>query len=263
MSIELVMLSSHLILCRPLLLLPSVFLGSRVFSNESALCIRWPNYWNFSISPSNDYSDVIPFGIDWFDLLAVQGTFKSFLQHHNLKAPSTQPSLWSNSYLSYMTTWKTIALTLWTFINKAVSLLFNTLSRFVIVFLPRSKHLLISWLQSPSAVILKPRKLKSVTASTFSSFYLPWSYGTGCHDLNFSDVEFQASFFTVLFHPHEEALQFLFTFCHQGGIIYVSEVVDISLGNVDSNLRFIQHGISHDVLRIFETKLIIIEYNFL
>ena len=170
MSTVSVMLSNHLILHCPLLLLPSIFPSIRFFSSESALHIRRPKYWSFSfsISPSNEYSGLISFRIDWFDFLAVQGNLKSLLQHHSLKASifSAQPSLWSNSYL-YMTTGKTIALTIWTFVGKVMSLLFNMLSRFVIAFLPRSKHLLISWLQSPSAVILEPKKRKFVTVSTF------------------------------------------------------------------------------------------------
>ena len=165
MSIQLVMPSNHLILCRPLLLLPSTFPSIRGFSNESALCIRWPNYWSFSfnISPSNEYPVLISFRIDWVDLLAVQGTLKSLLRHHSLKASI----LWCSAFLTvqlshpYMTTAKTVALTRWTFVDKVMSLLFNTLSRLVITFLPRRKRLLISWLQSPSEVILEPRKMKS------------------------------------------------------------------------------------------------------
>ena len=169
MSVELVMPSNHLILCHPLLLLPSVFPNIRVFSNELALRIRWPKYWSFSfsISPSNDYSGLISFRIDGFDLLAVQGTLKSLLQHHSSKASI----LWHSAYFivqkshPYMTTGKTIALTRWTFVGKVMSLLFNMLSRLVITFLPRSKRLLISWLQSPSAVILEPQIIKSDTVS--------------------------------------------------------------------------------------------------
>ena len=149
--------SNHLILCRPLLL-PSIFPSTRVFSNESALRIRWPNYWSFSfnISPSNEYSGLISFRIDWFDLFAVQGTLKSLLQHHSSKPSILQRSAFFLVQLSYpyMTTGKTTALTRWTLFDKVISLLFNMLSRFVITFLPRSKCLLISWLQSPSAVIL-------------------------------------------------------------------------------------------------------------
>ena len=146
MSIEAVMPSSHLILCRPLLLLPSIFPSIRVFSNESALHIRWPKYWsfNFSISPSNEHSGLIAFRMDWLDLLAVQGTLKSLLQHHSSKVSIVQCSAFFIVQLShpYMPTGKTIALTRWTFVDKVMSLLFNMLSRLVITFLPRSKHLL-------------------------------------------------------------------------------------------------------------------------
>src|SRR5574337_118852 len=170
MSIELVMPSNHLILCPHLLLLPSIFPSIRVFSNESALCIRWPKYWSFSfnISPSNEHSGLISFRIDWFDLLAVQGTLKSLLQHHSSKASILWHSAFSMVQLShpYMTTGKTIALIRRTFVGKVTSLLFNMLSRFVIAFLAWSKGLLISWLQSPSVVILEPKKIKSVTVST-------------------------------------------------------------------------------------------------
>ena len=154
--------SSHLILCRPLLLLPSIFPSIRVFSNESALHIRWPKYWSFSlsISPSNEHPGLISFGMDWFDLLAVQGTLKSLFQYHSSKASILQRSAFFIVQLShpYMTTGKTIALTRRTFVGKIMSLLFDMLSRLVITFLPRSKCLLISWLQSPSAVILEPKK---------------------------------------------------------------------------------------------------------
>ena len=162
---ELVMPSNHLILCRPLLLLPSVFPSIRVFSNELALRIRWPNYWSFSfnISPSNEHPGLISFRMDWLDLLVVQGTLKSLLQHHSSKASIFQCSAFFIVQLShpYMTTGKTIALTRQTFVDKVMSLLFNMLSRLVITFLPRSKRLLISWLPSPSAVILESRKIKS------------------------------------------------------------------------------------------------------
>ena len=157
---------SHLILCRPLLLLPSIFPSIKVISNESVLPIRWPKYWSisFSISPSNEYSGLIPFRMDGLILLAVQGTFKS-LQHHSSKASILQRSAFFIVHLShpYMTTGKTIALTRRTFVGKVMSLLFNMLSSLVISFLPRSKRVLISWLQSPSAVILEPQKMKSVT----------------------------------------------------------------------------------------------------
>ena len=155
--------SNHLILCCPFLLL-SIFPSVRVFSNESVLRITWPKYWSFSfnISPSNEYSGLISFRIDWFDLLAVQGTLKSLLQHHSLKASILWCSAFFTVQLSHphMTTGKTIALTRWTFIDKVMSLLFNMLSRLVIPFLPRSNCLLISWLQSPSAVILEPPQNK-------------------------------------------------------------------------------------------------------
>ena len=172
MSIESVIPSNHLILCHPLLLLPSIFPSIRVFSNESALCIRWPKYWRFSfnISPSNEYPGLISFRLDWLDLLAVQETLKSLLQHHSSKASILQRSAFFIDQLShpYMTTGKTIALTRQNFVGKVMSLLFSVLFRLVITFLPRSKHLLISWLQSPSAVILEPPKIKSATVSTAS-----------------------------------------------------------------------------------------------
>ena len=168
--------SNHLILCCPLLLLPSVFLSIKVFSNESALRIRWPKYWSFSfsISPSNEHPGLISFMMDWVDLLAVQGTLKSLLQHHSSKASMLQCSAFFIVQLShpYMTTRKTIALTRWTFVDKVMSLLFNMLSRLVITFLPRSKRLLISWLQSPSAVILEPKKIVSHCFHCFP-IYLP------------------------------------------------------------------------------------------
>ena len=155
MSIESMILSSHLIFCRPLLLLPSTFPRIRVFSNESVLSIRWPKYWSFSFSSSNDYSGLISFRMDWLDLLAVQGTLKSLLQHHNSKASILQCSAFFIVQLShpYMTPGKTIALIRQTIVGKVMSLFFKMLSRSVITFLPRSKCLLISWLQSPSAVI--------------------------------------------------------------------------------------------------------------
>ena len=163
---------NHLILCHPLLLLPSIFSSLRVFSKESVLRIRWPKYWSFSfsISPSNDYSGLISFRVDWLDLLAVQGTLKSLLQHHSLKASILRHSAFFIVQLShpYMTTGKIIPLTRWTFARKVMSLLFNMLSSLVMAFLPRSKCLFISWLQSPSAVILEPPKIKSLTISIVS-----------------------------------------------------------------------------------------------
>ena len=168
-SIELVMPFNNLILCSHLLLLPSILPSIRIFSNDSALQIRWPKYWSFrfSISPSNEYSGLISFRMDWFDLLAVQGTLKSLLnttvqKHHSL----VLSFLYSPTLTSI---WKTIALTRWTFVDKVMSLFFNMLSRLVITFLPRSKRFLISWLQSQSVVILEPRKIKLSTVSTVSS----------------------------------------------------------------------------------------------
>uniref|UniRef100_A0AC11CTP3 Uncharacterized protein n=1 Tax=Ovis aries TaxID=9940 RepID=A0AC11CTP3_SHEEP len=170
MSIDSVMPSNHLILCRPLLPLPSIFPSLRVFSNEPVLCIRWSKYWSFSFnnSPSNEHSGLISFRMDWLDLLAAQGTLKSLLQHHSSKPSVLLCSAFFLVQLSYpyMTTGKTIALTRWTFVGKVMSLLFNMLSRLVITFLPRRKCLLISWLQSPSAVILEPQKIKSAIVST-------------------------------------------------------------------------------------------------
>ena len=186
MLIELMMPSNHLILCCPLLLLPSIFPSIRVFSNESVLRIRWPQYWSFSfsISLSSEHLELISFRIYWLDLLAVQGTLKSFLQHHSSK----ESILWHSAFFivqllyPYKTTEKTLALTRWTFVGKALSLLFNMLSRFVIAFLWRNKHLLISWLQSPSAVILEPKKIKFLTVSIGSPSIchkwwnqMPWS----------------------------------------------------------------------------------------
>ena len=176
MAIELVTLSDHLICC-PLLLLPSVFPSIGVFSNESVLRIRWPKYWScsFSISPSNEYSGLISFIIDWFDLLAIQGTLKSLLQHHSSKTSI----LWCSTFFRvqfsqpYMTTGKTTALTRWTFVAKVMSLLFNVLSRLVTTFLPRSKCLLISWLQSPSAVNFGTQKNKVSHCFHCFPIYLP------------------------------------------------------------------------------------------
>ena len=172
MSIELVMPSNHLILCCPLLLLPSIFPSIRVFSNESALLIRWPKYWSFSfnISPTNEHPGLISLRMDWLDLLAVQGTLKSLLQHQGIKhskASIHRRSAFIIIQLShpYMTTGKTIALTKWTFVGKVMSLLSNMLSRLVVTFLPRSKCLFISWLKSPSAVIFSSVQFSSVTQS--------------------------------------------------------------------------------------------------
>ena len=164
--------SSHLIFCHPFLLLPTIPPSIRVFSNESTLHIRWPKYWSFSfsISPSNEYPGLISFRMDWLDLFAVQGTLKSLLQPHSSKASIFRHSAFFTAQLSHphMTTGKTIALTRWTFLGKVMSLLFNMLSRLVKTFLPRSKRLSISWLQSPSAVILEPQKINSDNVSTIS-----------------------------------------------------------------------------------------------
>ena len=184
MSIDSVMPSNHLILCHPLLLPPSIFPSIRVFSNESVIHIRWPKYWSFSfsISPSNEYSGLTFFRMEWLDLLAVQGTLKSLLQHHSSKASILQHSAFMIVQLShpYTNTGKTIALTRWTFVGEVMSLLFNMLSREVITFLSRSKCLLISWLQSPPAVILEPPKIKYVTVSTVYSFI--------CHEVMVPDA---------------------------------------------------------------------------
>ena len=184
--------------------------------------------------------------MDWLDLLAVQGTLKSLLQHHSTKASVLWCSAFFMVQLShlYMTTGKTIALTRWTFLRKVMSLLFNMLSRLVIAFLPGSKRLLMSWLQAPSAVILEPPKIKSLTVSIVSPSIC--HEVTGCHDLSFLNAEFEVRFLTF-FHFHQEALHFLFTFCHKGGVICISEVIDISTDNLDSSLCFIQSCISHDL----------------
>ena len=184
--------SNRLIIFCPLLSLPSIFPSVRVFSNESALHIRWPSIWvsaSTSVLPMN-VQDWSPLGWTGWDLLAVQGALKSLLQHHSSKASILRHSAFFMVQLShpYTTTGKAIALTRWTFVGKVMSLLFNMLSRLVITLLPRSKCLLISWLQSPSAVILEPSKVVSHCLHCFP-IYLPWSYGTRCHDLCFLNVE--------------------------------------------------------------------------
>ena len=188
MSIESVIPSNHLIFCHPLLLLPPIPPNIRGFSNESALRIRWPKDWSFSfnICPSNEHPGLISFRMDWLALLAVQGTLKSLLQHHSSKASILQHSAFFIVQLShpYMTTGKTIALTRQTFVDKVMLLLFNIKSKLVITFLPRSKHLLISWLQSPPIVILEPKNCFHCLP-----IYVPRSDGTGCHDLSFLNVE--------------------------------------------------------------------------
>ena len=213
MSIVFVMPSYHFILCRPLLLLPSIFPSIRISSNESALHIRWPKYWSFSfnISPSNEHSGLISFRMDWLDLLAVQGTLKSLL-HYNSKASV----LWHSSFFvvqlshPYITTGRAIALTIRTFVNKVMFLIFNTLSTFVIAFLPKSKCFLISWLQSPSSVFLEPEKIKPLSLSAlfphlFALKYwdrMPWSPFSECWVLRqlspLSSFTFIKRLFTLL-----------------------------------------------------------------
>ena len=203
MSIELVMPSNYLILCCPLLL-PSIFPNIRVFSVESALCIRWPKYWSFSfnIRPSNGHTGLIFFRMDWLDLLAVQGTLKSLLQHDSSKVSILRCSAFFIVQLShpYMTTGKTIALTRRNYVGKVITLLFNMLSRLLKTFLPRSKHLLISWLQSPSAVILKPPKIKSDTVSTIYFHYFHYShYPSISHEVMGPDAMIFVFFFFLIF----------------------------------------------------------------
>ena len=192
------MVSNYLILCHPLLLLPSIFSRIRVFSNDLALHFRWPKYWSFSFStsPSNEYSGLISFRIDCFDLLAVQGTLRSLLQLHSSKVSILQHSAFFLLQLShpYMTAGKSIALTRWTSFSKVMFLLFNTLSRFIIAFLLRSKRLLISWLQSLSAVILEPPKINVCPCFHFFSIYLPWREGTDVMILVFWMLSFKAAF---------------------------------------------------------------------
>ena len=194
MPIKLMMPSNHLILCHPLIFLPSIFPSIRVFSRVLVLHIRWPKDWSFSfsISPSNEYSGLISFSFDLFDLFAIQETLKNLLQHHSSKASILCCLAFFMVHFSHptMTTGKSIALIIQSFVSKVMSLLFNMLSRFVIAFLPRSKCLLISWLQPPSAVIFEPNKIKSVTVSIFFAIYLLWSDGTGYHNLGFLNVEF-------------------------------------------------------------------------
>ena len=255
MSIESVILSNHLILCRPLLLLPSIFPSIRVFSYESVLHIRWPKYWSFSfsISPSNEYLGLISFRMDWLDLLAVQGTLKSLLQHHSSDASILQHSAFFIVQLShpYMATGKTIALTRQTFVGKVcLCCLFNMLPMFVIAFLPRSKHLFISWLQSLSAMILEPPKYKACHCFHCFPQLLAMKWGDRVPWSSFFESWVLSQIFTLLFHFHQEALEFFFTFCHKGGVIYISEVIDVSAGNLDFSLCFIQPSVAHDILCI-------------
>ena len=205
MSSESVMPSNHLILCHPILLLPSIFPSIRVFSNESALLIRWPKYWSFdfSISPSNEYSGLISSRMDWFDLLAVH---KNLLQHHSSEASI----LWCSAFFivqlshPYMTTGKTIALTRWTFAGKVMPLLFNMLSRLVITFLPRSKQTSFNFMAAVT-IYSDLGTPKNKVCHCFP-IYLPWSDGIRCHDFSFLNVEFYTNFFTLLLHFHQEAL---------------------------------------------------------
>ena len=210
MSIESVMPSSHLILCCPLLLLPLSFPSIRVLFKWVSSSHQVVKYWSFSfnISPSSVHPGLISFRMDWLDLLAVQGTLKSLLQHHSSKASILRYSAFFILQLShpYMTTGKTIALTRWTFVGKVMSLLFNMLSRLVIAFLPRSKRLLISWLQPPFAVILEPKKIKSATVSIVSPSICREVMGLDAMIFIFWMLSFKPTFFTLLFHFHQEAL---------------------------------------------------------
>ena len=212
-SIESVMRSNQLILCRLLLLPPSIFPSIRVFSNVSVLRIRWPKYWSFSfsISPSNEYSGLISFRMDWLDLLGVQGTLKGLLQHHSSKASILQHSVFFIVQLSHphRTTGKTTALTRRIFVGKVMSLLFNMLSRLVITFLPRSKHLLISWLQSPSAVVLESKKIKSDTVSTVSPSIYHEVMGPDAMILAFWMLSFKPTFHSPLSFSSRGSLVFL------------------------------------------------------
>ena len=264
-STESVMPSNSLIFCCPLFLPPSIFPSISLFSNESVLCIRRPKNWSFSfnISPSKEYSGLISFRMDWLDLLAVQGTLKSLLQHHSSKASILQCSAFFIVQLShpYMTPGKTIALTRWTIVGKVRSLLFNMLSRLVITFLPRSKHFWISWLQSPSAVILEPPQINSFTVSIVSPSI--------CHQVmighDWSDLAaMRPAAMILVFLMLSFKLTFplsSFTFikrlfsssslsAHKGGVICISEVIDISPDNLDFSLCFFQPSVSHDVLCI-------------
>ena len=242
-SIESVMLSNHLILCFPLILLPSIFPSIRAFSNESLLPIRWPKYWSFSfnISSSNEHPGLISFRMDWFHLLTVQGTLKSLLQHHSSKASILPCSAFFIVQLShpYVTTGKTITLTRWTFVGKVMSLLFNVLCRLVITFLPGSKGLLISWLQSPSAVIVEPRKIKSVTASIISPSIGHEVMGLDAMILVFWMLSLKPTFSLSSF-----------TFIKRLFSSSLSAIRVVSSAYLDSSWCILQPSISHDVLCI-------------
>ena len=242
MSMELVIPSDHLILCGSLLL-PSIFPSIRVYSNELALCIRWPKYWSFSfsINSSNQYSGLISFRTDWFDFLAVQGTLQSLLQHHNLKASILWHSVFFMAQLSHMYMIigkKIIALTIHTFVSKMMSPLFNTLSRLVIAFFLRRKHLLILWLKSPSTVILEPKKMKHIIVSTFSLSICQEVMGWDVMILVFFffNVKFKISFFTLLFYPHEELFGSSSISPIKVVITCISKIVGIFPGNLDFSL---------------------------
>ena len=254
MSTELMMPSNRLILCYPLLFLPSIFPSIRELPKESVLHIRWPKYWSFSfsISLSNEHPGLISFRMDWLDLLAVQGTLKSLLQHNSSRASIIWCSAFFIGELShpYMTTAKTIALTRWTFVGKVMSLLFKMLPRLVIAFLTRSKCLLMSWLQSPSAVILEPPKIKSLTLSTVSPSIWHEVMGLDAMVLVFWMLSFNLVFSLSSFTFIKKVLQFFFTFCRKDGMICISEVIDISPGNLNFSFCFIQPGILDNVLCI-------------
>ena len=243
--------SNHLILCHPLFILPSIFPSIRAFVNESVLRIRWPKYWSFSfsISPSSEHPGLISFKMDWLDLLAVQGTLKS-LQQHISKASI----LWCSAFFivqlsyPYMTTGKTTALTRQTFVGKVMTLLFNMLSRLVITFLWRSTRLLISWLQSPSAVIVKPKKIKSATVSTVSPSIYHEVKGPDAMILVFWMLSFMPTFSLSSFTFIKRLFSSSSLFCHKGGVTCIFEVNDISPSNLDSSLCFIQPSVSYDVL---------------
>src|SRR5574337_689000 len=252
-SIESVMPSSHLILCCPLFLLPPIPPSIRVFSNESTLRMRWPKYWSFSFSiiPSKEIPGLISFRMDWLDLFAVQGTLKSLLQHHSSKASILWRSVFFTVKLShpYMTTGKTIALTRRTFVGKVRSLLLNMLSRLVITFLPRSKRLLISWLQSPSAVILEPKKIKSDTVSTISPSISHEVMGADAVIFVFCVSSFKPTFSLSTF----TFIKRLLSSSSLSAIRVVSSAylrLMILSRNLDSSLCFFQSSISHDVLCI-------------
>ena len=242
--------SSHLILCHPLLLLLPIPPSIRVFSNESTLRMRWPKYWSFSlsISPSNEHPGLISFRMDWLDLLVVQGTLKTLFQNHSSKASILWHSAFFTVQLShpYMTTGKTIVVTTQTFVGKVMSLLFNMLSRLVITFLPRSKCLLISWLQSLSAVILEPPKIKSDTVSNVSPSISHEVMGSDAMILVFWMLSFKPNFPLSFFTFIKRVFSSSSLSCHKGGVICISEVIDI----FDSSLCFLQPSISHDVLCI-------------